>query len=304
MAWFKRISLFLLVNFLIMITISLIINVLGIKPFLTHKGIDYNALLIFCFVWGMGGALISLLLSKKMAKWIVGVHSIDPHTSDPRLKKLFDVVAAQAKKLHLPMPEVGIFESRVPNAFATGPSKSHSLVAISRGLLDQLSPSELEAVIGHEMSHIANGDMVTMTLLQGIINAFVMFLARILAFFFASSRDRNNSSMSFGAYYLFTFIFEIIFMLLGSLVLCAFSRFREYRADKGGASLAGRENMIAALLALDRATASISHEKMEREGAPASVQALMIFPAKGSLLTQLFSTHPSIEKRIERLRAG
>jgi heat shock protein HtpX len=301
MAWFKRISLFLLVNFLIMITISLIINILGLQTFLTRKGIDYHSLLIFCLLWGMGGAFISLLLSKKMAKWIVGVHAIDSHTNDPRIIKLLEIVESQAKKLKLPMPEVGIFESRVPNAFATGPTKSHSLVAISRGLLDQLNPGELEAVIGHEMTHIANGDMVTMTLLQGIINAFVMFLARILAFFFASSKDRDNSSMSFGSYYLFTFIFEIVFMLLGSLVLCAFSRFREYRADKGGAILAGKSNMIAALRALDKATVSISHQKLEREGAPASVQALMIHPSKGSLLTQLFSTHPSIEKRIERL---
>lgn len=304
MAWFKRVALFLGINLLIMVTISFIINALGLRPFLSRNGIDYQSLLIFCLIWGMGGAFISLLLSKYLAKWFAGVHSVDQKSSDPKLQHLFEIVRSQARKLSLPMPEVGIFESKTPNAFATGPSRSHSLVAVSRGLLETLSPSELEAVIGHEMTHIANGDMVTMTLLQGIINAFVMFLARILAFFFASSRDRNNSSASFGSYYLFTFIFEIIFMLLGSMVLCAFSRWREYRADKGGAKLAGKENMIAALRSLEAAS---ERRKNIKEAVPESVAALMIFPNKGPLLTQLFAlfaTHPTIENRIKRLNQG
>ncbi len=276
-------------------------NAFNLQPYLTRRGIDYQSLLIFCLLWGMGGSFISLMLSKKMAKWLLGVHPIDIRSSDHKLAFFRDIVQKQAIALGIKTPEIGIFESSVPNAFATGPSRSNSLVAISRGLLNQLSEDELEAVIGHEMSHIANGDMVTMTLLQGIINAFVMFLARILAYFFASGRDRN-SSPSFGAYYLFTFIFELVFMLLGSIALCAFSRFREYRADKGGAELAGSQKMISALEAIERASGRIKRETQDREGAPASMQALMIHPAKGSILLQLFSTHPSIEKRIERLR--
>ncbi|MCF7851696.1 MAG: protease HtpX [Simkaniaceae bacterium] len=301
MNWLKRISLFLILNFLILLTISTIIRFFNIQPFLTRHGINYEALLIFCLLWGMGGAFISLMLSKKIAQWFMGIRLIDPH-ADPMSNRLYSIVVKQARSLNIKVPDVGIFESPLPNAFATGPSSSNALVAISTGLLNRMNESEIEAVIGHEMSHIANGDMVTMTLLQGIINAFVMFLARILAFFFASGRDRNQTS--FGAYYFLTFVFEIIFMLLGSIVICAFSRFREYRADRGGALLAGKENMINALRSLQRISDENHQYSRRSQDQPAAIQALFINRSNGSILFQLFSTHPTIEKRIQRLKEG
>jgi heat shock protein HtpX len=196
------------------------------------------------------------------------------------------------------MPEVGVFETAVVNAFATGPTRARSLVAVSRGLLNRLSTHEIEAVIGHEMSHVANGDMVTMTLLQGVVNAFVMFLARVLAFALSGlgkSSDRERSG-SFGSYYLFTFLFEVIFMILGSMIIASYSRYREYRADRGGALLAGKQQMIGALAALER---------VHDTGTPAKAGALDAFMIRGgsrSKLLNLFASHPPIEKRILRLQ--
>ena len=205
-------------------------------------------------VWGMGGALISLSLSRQMAKWMLGVHVIDPQTYDPDMKRLVQTVYQLAREAHLSnMPEVGIYESTEPNAFATGPSKRRSLVAVSTGLLRRMSQKELEGVLAHEITHITNGDMVTMTLIQGVVNAFVMFLARVLAYVFSGlgkSRDGNSSGGSYFSYMIFVFFFEIVFMVLGSIVVAWFSRFREFRADRGGADLAGKDKMIAALESL------------------------------------------------------
>jgi heat shock protein HtpX len=197
----------------------------------------------------------------------------------------------------LPTPQVGIFDSPEVNAFATGPTKKRSLIAISTGALRQLSKSELEAVLGHEMTHIANGDMVTMTLLQGVVNAFVMFFARILAYVI-SMRGRNNRQRSpNGAYFLLVWIFEIVFMLLGSMVIAAFSRWREYRADAGGARLSGRQNMIEALQHLD----AIQTKKLK--GAQTSLAPFMIHSRQEpTLIMKLFSTHPPIQDRISRLQ--
>ena len=293
---FKRVFLFLTVNLLIVLTISVISNVLNIQPFLQKYGINYSSLMIFCLIWGMGGAFISLMLSRIMAKWIMGVKLIDQHTNDSSLQRIYKTVERLSQTANL--PQVGIFSSEAPNAFATGPTKKRSLVAISTGLIQKMQPSELEAIIGHEISHIASGDMVTMTLLQGIINAFVMFLARILAFAIArSGKNEKDSSISYGTYYLFVYLFEIVFMILGSIVICFYSRKREFRADLGGARLASFSSMISALNSLEKNSQVIS-----REHEKPALQAFMIYSKKSSLFSRLFSTHPPISERVEKLK--
>lgn len=279
--------------------ISLILNLLNIGPYLTAHGIDYSALLIFCFIWGMGGALISLALSRTMAKWMAGVQIISPNTTHTDEAKLLDMVYSLAREAHLPaMPQVGIFNSPEPNAFATGPTQSRSLVAVSTGLLNRMNPSELRGVIGHEIAHIANGDMVTMTLLQGVVNSFVMFLSRILAYALSGlGRNRDGERGSYGSFMLFTFLFEIVFMLFGSMILCAYSRFREFRADRGGAHYAGKANMISALQSL-QAYQNIKDPQIDR---PAMAAFKISNPTKKGLI-RLFATHPPLEERIERLQ--
>jgi heat shock protein HtpX len=223
MAFAKRIFLFLAINCLVVITLSLILNLFHVQPFLQGYGLNIRSLLIFCFIWGMGGAFISLALSRQMAKWMMGVKVVDLRTSDPDLQRLVTTVHQLAREADLPLPEVGFFESPEPNAFATGPTKKRSLVAVSTGLLRKMSQKELEGVLAHEISHISNGDMVTMTLIQGVVNAFVMFLARILAYAFSGmGRSREGSSGSYFSYMIFTFIFEVVFMILGSIVVCSF----------------------------------------------------------------------------------
>ncbi len=297
MGMFRRIFLFLLVNFLVIIMISFILNLLNVRPYIEETGLNYNSLILFCLIWGMGGAFISLSLSRVMAKWILKVKVIDPSTQDQEEKKLLQKVETLAKKASIPMPEVGIYFSKEVNAFATGPTQKRSLVALSSGLLEKLSQEEIEGVLAHEISHIANGDMVTMTLLQGIINAFVMFLSRILAFALSRTGKNERSSVSLGSYMVFVFVFEVIFMVLGSLVIAAYSRFREYRADKGGAFLAGKTPMVHALQSL-RVLQQIKDKKAE---VPA-LQAFKISHQSKGGLTALFATHPPLEKRIERLQ--
>lgn len=298
MAWFKRIGLFLAVNILVMVTISTILNLLGVKPYITAYGLDYQALMIFCLVWGMGGAFISLALSRVMAKWMMGVQIVPADTHDPELRDLVQMVHELSRAAYLPvMPEVGVYDSPEVNAFATGPSKSRSLVAVSTGLLHRMNRDEVKGVLGHEVAHIANGDMVTMTLIQGVVNAFVMFLARAIAFALTMSKgqdseERQGMPMS---YYLVQFALEIVFMVLGSMVVAWFSRYREYRADSGGARLAGRQNMIQALEGLQRTI-----EGVDPSPQPA-IQALKISSRPGGLM-KLFSTHPPLDERIERLK--
>lgn len=298
MAWLKRIGLFIAVNVLVMVTISVILNLLGVKPYLTAQGLNYTSLMVFCLVWGMGGAFISLALSRIMAKWMMGVKIVPPDTRDPELRDLVQMVHELSRAARLPaMPEVGIYDSPEINAFATGPSKSRSLVAVSTGLLQRMRREEVRGVLGHEVAHIANGDMVTMTLIQGIVNAFVMFLARVIAYALTMTRgedgeERQGSPMT---YMLVQFALEMVFMVLGSIVVSWFSRYREYRADAGGARLAGRESMIQALEGLRR-----SFEDVDPAAQPA-VQALKI-SSRPSGLMKLFSTHPPLEERIERLK--
>lgn len=297
MTWFKRIGLFVMVNILVVVTISLVLNLLGVKPYLTAYGMDYQSLMIFCLIWGMGGAFISLALSRIMAKWMMGVKIVPLDTRDPELRDLVQTIHELARTANLPaMPEVGVYDSPEVNAFATGPSKSRSLVAVSSGLLQRMSREEIKGVLGHEVAHIANGDMVTMTLIQGVVNAFVMFLARAIAYALTMSRsdgeERQGTPMS---YYAVQFVLEIAFMILGSMVVAWFSRYREYRADQGGARLAGRGNMIQALEGLKR-----SFEEVSPSAQPA-VQVLKISSRPGGIM-RFFSTHPPLEERIERLK--
>ncbi|MBF0208019.1 MAG: protease HtpX [Oligoflexia bacterium] len=300
--WLKRIGLFLLINALIVITLSLILNILGVKPYLTRFGLDYSSLAMYCLVWGMGGAFISLALSKIMAKWMMGVEIIAPDNPAYELRELVHTVHQLAKSAGLPaMPEVGIYDSPEINAFATGPTKSRALVAVSSGLLQRMNKNEIRGVLGHEVAHIANGDMVTMTLVQGIVNAFVMFLARVIAYAVTMGGSKNdseetssNNSTPF-MFYVVQIGLEIVFMILGSMVVAFFSRFREYRADKGGARLAGKENMILALESLNRVFG-----EMEAEPQPA-LQTLKI-SSHSSGIMRLFSTHPPLEERIEKLK--
>ncbi|MCM2266342.1 MAG: protease HtpX [Elusimicrobiales bacterium] len=289
----KRIMVFLAVNFLILITLSFTMNLLGVGAYFSARGIDYGSLLAFCLVWGMGGAFISLALSRVMAKWMMGVVVIDPATQDPALAELVNTVHTLAAAAGLPkMPEVGYYPSPEVNAFATGPTRSRALVAVSAGLLQRMDRAQLEGVLGHEIAHVANGDMVTMTLVQGVINAFVMFLARVIAFFLAN-RGRDSESSS-APNYLVVLLLEVALSFLGMLAVAAFSRYREYRADAGGARLAGREKMIAALEALRRTAAYADLTDKQ------SLATLKISGKKGFFA--LFSTHPPLEDRIERLK--
>ena len=297
MAFAKRVFLFLVLNFAVIITIAFLLRLFNVQPFLTDMGINYFHLLLFCLIWGMGGAFISLLLSKYMAKWMMGVKIIDPESIKEKERFLLRTVEELARRANLSStPEVGIYEGKEVNAFATGPTQRHCLVAVSTGLLDHMNTEEVEGVLGHEISHIKNGDMVTMTLLQGVVNAFVIFLARILAIAF-SGLGRGRGRSSYGTYYMFVFLFEVVFMILGSLVVASYSRFREYRADKGGASVAGRHKMIHALESLS-SMQNIKDSKCEK----AAFQSFKISSPKKRGLLFLFSTHPPIEERIERLK--
>lgn len=291
----KRIFLFLVTNILVMLTLSFVLNLLGVQPYLKGYGIDYGQLMVFCAVWGMGGAFISLAMSKQMAKWMMGVEIIDPNTTDPQAQQLVRTVHRLAQSAGLPkMPEVGFYRSHEVNAFATGPSKSNSLVAVSSGLLQRMDRGEVEGVLGHEVAHIANGDMVTMTLIQGVVNAFTMFLARVCAFVLSNAmRSDDEREPSPWLNFALVMVFDIVFTLLGSMVVAWFSRQREFRADQGGATLAGRDKMINALRALSKT------EEFVDKGQPA-MASLKISGAHNGILGLLMS-HPPLEKRIERL---
>ena len=292
----KRIFLFLAVNLLILATLSITMHLLGVGNYFSARGINYQNLMAFCLVWGMGGAFISLALSRVMAKWMMGVVVIDPDTREPGLGELVRTVHKLARAANLPaMPEVGYYPSPEVNAFATGPTKSRALVAVSAGLLERLDGSQLEGVLAHEIAHIANGDMVTMTLIQGIINAFVMFLSRVIAFFIAN-RGRDSESSSAPSY-LVIFLLEMALSVLGMVAVSAFSRNREYRADEGGAQLGGRTNMITALEALQ---STVAYADLTNK---ASLATLKI-SGKPSGFISLFATHPPLEERIARLKAA
>ncbi|MBK9293407.1 MAG: protease HtpX [Oligoflexia bacterium] len=301
MQFMKRIFLFAVVNILIIVTLSIVMNLFGVQPYLNQAGLDYNALLGFALIWGFGGALISLALSRVMAKMMMGVKLVQPQSRDPHARALVERVYALARHAGLTtMPEVGIYNSPEINAFATGPTKSRSLVAVSSGLLEKMNDDEVEGVLAHEIAHIANGDMVTMTLVQGVVNAFVIFFARVIAWFIAQGvKEENRGAIQF----VIVFMLEIILSLLGMMVVAAFSRAREFRADGGGAKLAGREKMRAALMGLKRHYGKmISHEEEDQpSGAQPALATLKISGKKNKFL-YLLSTHPDLDERIARLR--
>jgi heat shock protein HtpX len=289
----KRIFFFALVNILVMVSVTIISGL--VCTFLygspTPPEGSLIPLIIFSGLFGMGGAVVSLFLSKWMAKKMMGLQMIDPSTNNPQAKELLQMVEKMSRQARLPkVPEVGIYQSPEMNAFATGPSRSNSLVAVSTGLMNSLDKGELEAVIGHEVAHIANGDMVTLTLIQGIINTFVIFFSRILANLIASQFKDNRHLIEFAL----IIVMQIAFSLLGAMVVAYFSRIREYRADQGGARYSSRENMIGALQRLSRQT--VAYEKDD------NLAAFKI--AGASKISALYRTHPSIEDRIARLQKG
>lgn len=294
--------LFVLVNLLVVTTISVILGLLGAGRYFHQGGLA--GLAIICLIWGFGGAFISLALSRVMAKWMMGVKLVPPDTTDPTLRELVQTVHALARQANLPkLPEVGYYQADEVNAFATGPTKSRALVAVSTGLLRRMNSSQVEGVLAHEVAHIANGDMVTMTLVQGVINAFVLFLARILAFMVSQalrSRDDDRGG-GFLLQFLLVQVFQVVLSILGMIVVCWFSRYREFRADAGGARLAGRENMVSALRGLQR----LYNPAAATAGAQQSqaFQALKIDNHPKGLLA-LFATHPPLEERIARLERG
>jgi heat shock protein HtpX len=289
----KRIFLFLITNLAIVVMLSIVLSVLGVGRYIGPAGLNLGALATFCFVWGMGGALLSLQMSRWIAKRATGARLIDGRSGNHDLDWLYATVERLTRQANLPMPEVAVYDSAEVNAFATGPSKSRSLVAVSAGLLRAMRPEEIEGVLGHEISHIANGDMVTMTLLQGVINAFVMFFARVIAYAVTRSGSRDDSRG--GSYFLtwmVMIVLEIVLGILGSLITAWFSRQREFRADRGGATLAGRDRMMSALrrLAANRELVDTQHQ---------ALATLKINGTRGWMV--FFSTHPPLEQRIAAL---
>lgn len=296
MLTFRRIFLFLALNFIICITISVLLSLLGVSRYLYTHNMSLPTLFLIFFVYGMTGSVVSLLLSKKMAKWMMGLRVITPYDVSQEGILLRRIVKDLSQKASLPkMPEIAVFSSPIPNAFATGPSASNSLVAVSTGLLQQLKEEEIEAVVGHELAHIKNGDMVTMTLLQGVVNTFVLFLSYVVAHAISmSSRRGKEEGGNLAVFYITRMVLEILFMIVGSMIVASFSRYREYRADLGGAILSSKENMIRALKRLE-----VPSKKIEKSDIPEAVEALM---CNGRIsVIELFSTHPPIQKRIKAL---
>jgi heat shock protein HtpX len=287
----KRIFLFIVTNIAVVLTLTIVLRILGVDRYFGPGGLNIGALAGFSLVWGMTGAIISLLISRWMAKMSTGMVIVDGHTGDPRSDRVYSMIAGLTQKAGLPMPEVGIYDSPEVNAFATGPSRSRALVAVSTGLLRSMNDDQVEGVLGHEVTHIANGDMVTMTLLQGIINAFVIFFSRLIAYVIANrgdSRERGSSGGSF----LVVIVLQIVLGLLGSLITAWFSRQREFRADKGGAMLAGRERMIGALRRL----------AANEDAVDTRQQALATLKINGARNWMVFfATHPPLEVRIAAL---
>jgi heat shock protein HtpX len=289
----KRILLFVTTNIAVLAVIYIVLNVLGIERMLSRSGgeLDLGALLAFSAVVGFTGSLVSLAMSKWIAKMSTGAHVIaTPRNAAERF--LVDTVYRQSDALNIRRPEVAIYDSPDVNAFATGPTRNNALVAVSTGLLERLSPHEVEAVLGHEVSHVANGDMVTLTLLQGVLNTFVVFLSRIVGFVVDRVLLRSERDTGPG-FFLVSFLAQILLGILASMIVMWFSRQREFRADAGGARLAGRQKMIQALQSLARG-AEPSH-------LPPAMRAFGIAGGRHGAVARLFMSHPPIEERIEAL---
>ncbi|MGE3274998.1 MAG: protease HtpX [Vicinamibacterales bacterium] len=289
----KRILLFVATNLAIMVMLSIVMALLGIGGYIRPGGgLDYGALMVFCLFWGMGGALISLGMSRIIAKMAMGVKLVDGRTGNADADWLYRTVERLTKQAGLPMPQVGIYNSPEVNAFATGPTKSRSLVAVSAGLLRAMRQEEIEGVLAHEVSHIRSGDMVTMTLIQGVVNAFVMFFARIIANIVRQAVDERYSYM---LSFVVLIVMQIVLGIFGMMIVAWFSRAREFRADAGGASLAGRNAMIGALERLRM------NQQLVETGHP-SLQTMKISGARSWMA--LLATHPPLEERIQALRQG
>jgi heat shock protein HtpX len=286
----KRIFLFVLTNLAVVVVLGVVASLLGVNRYLTANGLNLGALLGFAAIMGFGGAIISLLMSKTIAKWSSGVQVIDqPRNADEAW--IVETVRRFADQAGIGMPEVGIFEGD-PNAFATGAFKNNALVAVSTGLLQGMTREEVEAVIGHEVAHIANGDMVTMTLIQGVMNTFVVFLSRVVGYFVDGWLNRNNeqrSSPGIG-YYVTTIVLDILLGFLAAMIVAWFSRRREFRADSGSTQLMGRKQPM--INALARLGGMVPGEL------PKGLQSMGITSGVG----KLFSTHPPIEERIAALQ--
>jgi len=290
----RRIALFLGTNLAVLVVLGVVMNLL--EPWLVRQGINVNnaAILIMALLFGMGGAFVSLLLSKRMALSSTGARVITQPSSQVE-RWLVDTVARQAKEAGIGMPDLAIYDAPEPNAFATGASRNNSLVAVSTGLLRAMQPNEVEAVLAHEVSHVANGDMITMTLLQGVLNTFVLLLSRVLGQIIDRAVFRSDRGYGPG-YFISVIVLQLVLGVLASMIVMAFSRWREFRADAGGARLSGRGNMIAALERLKQA-----HQPSHL---PESVEAFGIRGRVGQGLKRLLMSHPPMDERIRALAEG
>jgi heat shock protein HtpX len=288
----KRIALLILTNLAVVLVLSVVTHLLGVDRYLAERGSNISGLLVAAAVIGFGGAFISLAMSKFTAKRMMGVQIIEsPATPDEQW--LVSTVKALAENAGIGMPEVGVFNSPAPNAFATGARRDHALVAVSTGLFRSMSRQEVEAVLGHEITHVANGDMVTLTLIQGVVNTFVIFLSRLIAGIVDRSVSRSDDSRPGMVYMLTTIVCQLVLGVLATMIVMWFSRRREFRADAGGARLAGTASMIGALQRL----------KAAQDGAlPTQMAAFGISGKSDGALRELFMSHPPLERRIAALR--
>lgn len=289
----KRIFYFLLTNILVLLTIVIVVQITGVGHYIESNGINFGALLVFSAVIGFTGSFVSLAISRIIAKKMMGVQVIDPENPSNQhearvVEKVFRLSRA-AGLTH--MPEVGIYYSNEVNAFATGPTKKRSLVAVSAGLLNEMDDDAVEGIIAHEVAHVANGDMVTMTLLQGVVNTFVVFLARIVAF---GASQLVRSEMAPIVHFIAIIVFQLLFSVLGSLVVFGYSRHREFHADRGGADLAGKDKMKHALESLKRYTDRATTDTEDTAIATMKINSKPKF-------SKIFSTHPDLDERINRL---
>ena len=286
---FKRIVLFLLTNLAIVFLLNVTLRLFGVDRIFDQNGINYTGLLILSLVIGFGGSFISLAMSKWSAKWMTKARVISQPANEME-RWLLETVAAQSKRAYIGMPEVAIYDAPEINAFATGMNKNASLVAVSTGLLEKMTRDEIEAVLGHEVAHIANGDMITLALIQGVVNTFVVFLARVIGYVVDSAINKGRRGPGVG-YWVATIVAEIVLGILASTIVMWFSRQREFRADEGGAFLAGRDKMVMALKKLQSA--------YEPSSLPKQMQAFGV--SGNTSISRLFMSHPPLSERIEAL---
>ena len=291
---FKRIALFMITNLAIVFVLSIVLNLLGVGPMLDQQGLNMGSLIIFAAVFGFGGSLISLAISKWTAKRMTGARVITDPSSELE-RWLVETVRRQAMKSNIGMPEVAIYDAPDPNAFATGMNRNNALVAVSTGLLRVMDRNEVEGVLAHEVSHVANGDMITLALIQGVVNTFVIVASRVVGYLVDRVIFKTERGHGPG-FFITSMIAQLVFGVLASIVVCWFSRQREFRADAGAAAISGREKMVSALQRL-RMTAGQPY-------LPDQMAAFGISGPVGGGLKKLFMTHPPLEERIEALRRG